>query len=88
MDQLDERDRQAFMELQDKLIEQTNKKKQVLARVHNDVKTQLWKQLMIAVQVAAQLRTRDKEQKMALLTAEELNTLPDDAKTYEQIGRA
>lgn len=40
------------------------------------------------MQVAAQLRSRDKEQKMALLTAEELNTLPDDAKTYEQIGRA
>ena len=29
MDQLDERDRQAFLELQEKLIEQTNKKKQV-----------------------------------------------------------
>ena len=30
MDQLDERDRQAFIELNEKLIEQTNKKKQVL----------------------------------------------------------
>lgn len=29
MDQVDERDRQAFLELQEKLIEQTNKKKQV-----------------------------------------------------------
>lgn len=31
MNQLDERDKQAFMELQDKLIEQTSKKKQVRA---------------------------------------------------------
>ena len=30
MDQLDERDRQAFMELNEKMIEQTTKKKQVL----------------------------------------------------------
>ena len=29
MDQLDERDKQAFLELQEKLVEQTNKKKQV-----------------------------------------------------------
>jgi len=33
MDQLDERDKQAFLELQEKLVEQTNKKKQVLIRV-------------------------------------------------------
>ncbi|KAL0051562.1 hypothetical protein WJX82_009818 [Trebouxia sp. C0006] len=66
MDQLDERDRQAFLELQEKLVDQTRKKKQV----------------------AAQLRSCDTEQKRAVLTAEELNNLPDDAKTYEQIGRA
>lgn len=35
MNQLDERDRQAFLELQDKLIEQTNKKKQVLFRAES-----------------------------------------------------
>ncbi len=29
MDQLDERDKQAFLELQEKLVDQTNKKKQV-----------------------------------------------------------
>ena len=29
MDQLDERDRQAFLELQEKLVDQTRKKKQV-----------------------------------------------------------
>ncbi|KAL0026057.1 hypothetical protein WJX79_005884 [Trebouxia sp. C0005] len=66
MDQLDERDKQAFLELQEKLVDQTKKKKQV----------------------AAQLRSCDTEQKRAVLTAEELNNLPDDAKTYEQIGRA
>lgn len=66
MDQIDERDKQAFLELQEKLVDQTKKKKQV----------------------AAQLRSCDTEQKRAVLTAEELNNLPDDAKTYEQIGRA
>ena len=40
------------------------------------------------LQVAVQLRTRDTEQKRAVLTAEELSNLPDDAKTYQQIGRA
>ena len=39
-------------------------------------------------QVAIQLRARDTEQKRAVLTAEELSNLPDDARTYEQIGRA
>jgi len=29
MDQLDERDKQAFLELQEKLVDQTKKKKQV-----------------------------------------------------------
>lgn len=66
MDQLDERDRQAFMELNEKMIEQTTKKKQL----------------------AAQLRSHETEQKRAVLTAEELSSLPDSARTYDQIGRA
>ena len=91
MDQVDERDRQAYIELQEKLIEQSSKRKQVrfapmqpaaILRVHSNLSCP------IPSQVALQLRTRDTEQKRAVLTAEELGNLPDDAKTYEQIGRA
>ena len=90
MDQLDERDRQAFAELQDKLIEQTNKKKQVspgvLSNLAGHCSHPNW--YTFYCQVANQLRSRNNEQKRALLTAEELNSLPDGVKTYEQIGRA
>ena len=35
MDQLDERDKQAFLELQEKLVDQTRKKKQVSHSIQN-----------------------------------------------------
>lgn len=91
MDQVDERDRQAYIELQEKLIEQSSKRKQAsFLYMHPDpiVGVHLPRTYLISLQVAQQLRTRDTEQKRAVLTAEELSNLPDDAKTYEQIGRA
>lgn len=85
---MDDKDQQAYKELQNRMIETSQKQKFVSLFDDGSVCIQKPSADHLLLQVDQQLRVTQLNMKKASLTQEELKPVSDDTKLYEAIGRA
>lgn len=85
---MDDKDQQAYKELQNRMIETSQKQKFVSLLGNRSVSKKSRSTDHLLLQVDQQLRVTQLNMKKASLTQEELKPVSDDTKLYEAIGRA
>ena len=85
---MDDKDQQAYKELQNRMIDTSQKQKFVSLLEDGFISPEQPSSDFLLLQVDQQLRVTQLNMKKASLTQEELKPVSDDTRLYEAIGRA